>query len=204
MSQRIEEGERGLARLSERIAEAAAAVERRGGRERFGVRRRDGGEGGALRRGALLERNGGSAGRDGIAARRGGRAARASRKGSSSPRSPASPPCRGCTNSMDWTSSGVRAVLHHFRNGGVRESAADGIFGIMGDLIETDAEYEKAVEAVLGERMQSVVVRDHADGLSAIHYLKESGEGRSAFVPVGLRIRKEGLATSGKRAWSAR
>ena len=84
---------------------------------------------------------------------------RASRKGSSSPRSPASPPCRGVHEQRDWTSSGVRAVLHHFRNGGAQESAADGIFGVMGDLIETDAEYEKAVEAVLGERMQSVVVR---------------------------------------------
>ncbi|MCL1926382.1 MAG: chromosome segregation protein SMC [Syntrophorhabdaceae bacterium] len=94
----------------------------------------------------------------------------------------------------DWASSGVRAVLHHFQNGGAREKAAEGIFGVMGDLIETDAEYEKAVEAVLGERMQSVVVRDHSDGLSALQYLKESREGRSAFVPVGLRVRDEALA----------
>ncbi|MCL2102612.1 MAG: chromosome segregation protein SMC, partial [Syntrophorhabdaceae bacterium] len=94
----------------------------------------------------------------------------------------------------DWASSGVRAVLHHFRNGGSREKAAEGIFGIMGDLIDTEAEYEKAVEAVLGEKMQSVVVQNHSAGLSALQYLKESGEGRSAFVPVGLRVRSEAFA----------
>ena len=68
----------------------------------------------------------------------------------------------------------------------------------MGEMIETDAAYEKAVEAVLGERMQSVVVRDHAEGLSAIHYLKESREGRGAFIPVGLRTRNEELAYLGE------
>ena len=94
----------------------------------------------------------------------------------------------------DWASSGVRAVLHHFQNGGAQEKTAEGIFGVMGDLIETDAEYEKAVEAVLGDRMQSVVVRDHSDGLSALQYLKENREGRSAFVPMGLRVRDEALA----------
>ena len=99
---------------------------------------------------------------------------------------------------MDWASSGVRAVLQHFR--GVEAADADdrGIFGVMGEMIETDAAYEKAVEAVLGERMQSVVVRDHAEGLSAIHYLKESGEGRGAFIPVGLRTRNEKLEYLGE------
>ncbi|HEX9205070.1 MAG TPA: chromosome segregation protein SMC [Candidatus Deferrimicrobiaceae bacterium] len=92
----------------------------------------------------------------------------------------------------DWASSGVRAVLQHF-GGETRETGGPGIFGVMGDLIETDAAYEKAVEAVLGERMQSVVVRDQAEGLEAIQYLKMSREGRGAFVPVALRTRKEEL-----------
>jgi chromosome segregation protein len=90
----------------------------------------------------------------------------------------------------DWASSGVRAVLQHFA-GESRDSARQGFYGVMGDLIETDAAYEKAVEAILGERMQSVVVRDQAEGIEAIEYLKASREGRGAFVPVGLRTRKE-------------
>jgi chromosome segregation protein len=90
----------------------------------------------------------------------------------------------------DWASSGVRAVLQHF-GGESREAPRQGFYGVMGDLIETDATYEKAVEAILGERMQSVVVRDHAEGLEAIEYLKTSREGRGAFVPVALRTRTE-------------
>src|SRR3990172_6214491 len=90
----------------------------------------------------------------------------------------------------DWASSGVRAVLQHFLGGGNGDSER-GIFGVIGELIETDAPYERAVEAVLGERIQSIVVRDQADGLSALQYLKESREGRGAFVPVTLRTREE-------------
>ena len=92
----------------------------------------------------------------------------------------------------DWASSGVRAVLHHYLGGGNGDRSDErGIFGVIGELIETDAAYERAVEAVLGERIQSIVVRDHSDGLSALQYLKESREGRGAFVPVTLRTREE-------------
>jgi len=98
----------------------------------------------------------------------------------------------------DWASSGVRAVLQHFRAGDSREAGGTGIYGVMGDLIETDAAYEKAVEAILGERMQSVVVRDQAEGLEAIQYLKVSREGRGAFVPVALRTRDEEVAHVGE------
>ncbi|MBP2684998.1 MAG: chromosome segregation protein, partial [Deltaproteobacteria bacterium] len=197
LSQRIEEGERGLARLSERIAEAAAAVERASAesgsasaaemaaREALSAAERSWNETGELLAGTVSRLD---------AAVDGSRLAEGELQSAESRLTTLS----RVHEQHDWTSSGVRAVLHHFRNGGVRESAADGIFGIMGDLIETDAEYEKAVEAVLGERMQSVVVRDHADGLSAIHYLKESGEGRGAFVPVGLRIREERLGYVGE------
>ncbi len=92
----------------------------------------------------------------------------------------------------DWASSGVRAILHHYLGGGNGDGAGSGgIFGVIGELIETDAPYERAVEAVLGERIQSIVVRDHEEGLCALQYLKDSREGRSAFVPVTLRTRGE-------------
>ena len=92
----------------------------------------------------------------------------------------------------DWASSGVRAVLHHYQGGGNGDGIGEpGIFGVIGELIDTDAPYERAVEAVLGERIQSIVVRDHAEGLSALQYLKDSREGRGAFVPVTLRTREE-------------
>ncbi len=90
----------------------------------------------------------------------------------------------------DWASSGVRAVLQHYLGNGNGDGERR-IFGVIGELIETDASYERAVEAVLGERIQSVVVRDQAEGLSALQYLKESREGRGAFMPVTLRTREE-------------
>ncbi len=99
----------------------------------------------------------------------------------------------------DWTSSGVRAVLHHYsapeREGGGGEP---GIYGVIGDLIETDPPYERAVEAILGERIQSVVVRDQTEGLSAIEFLKKNREGRGAFMPVALRTRCDAPAYLGE------
>ncbi|MBI5574987.1 MAG: chromosome segregation protein SMC [Deltaproteobacteria bacterium] len=100
----------------------------------------------------------------------------------------------------DWATSGVRAVLRHF-NGHGKSGGAEGdkgIFGVIGDLVETDAPYEKAVEAVLGERMQSIVVRDHTEGLSALRFLKETREGRGTFVPVSLRSREDAPAYLGE------
>ncbi|MEW6720313.1 MAG: chromosome segregation protein SMC, partial [Thermodesulfobacteriota bacterium] len=198
LSRRIEEGERNLARLAERIAEGEAAVGKAASEyeaasvaERLAEETLAAAEGAWSETGALLAET----------VSRLDAAVEDSRRAEGELQSVES---RFSTLSRvheqrDWTSSGVRAVLHHFRhNGGSREGGAEGILGVMGDLIETEAAYEKAVEAVLGERMQSVVVRDQADGLSAIHYLKETREGRSAFVPMGLRIREEAVAHLGE------
>ncbi len=100
----------------------------------------------------------------------------------------------------DWATSGVRAVLRHFTghgNGGSLDEEKK-IYGVIGDLVETDAPYEKAVEAVLGERMQSIVVRDHSEGLSALQFLKETREGRGTFMPVSLRTREDAPAYLGE------
>ncbi|HEY5997379.1 MAG TPA: hypothetical protein VIU29_10180, partial [Candidatus Deferrimicrobiaceae bacterium] len=92
----------------------------------------------------------------------------------------------------DWASSGVRAVLSHFTNGNGEDASSGSVRGVIGELIETEPAYEKAVEAFLGERMQSVVVEGHDGALAALAYLKQSGEGRSAFVPVTLRKQSHG------------
>lgn len=99
----------------------------------------------------------------------------------------------------DWATSGVRAVLHKYSGKGNGAGGGErGVVGVIGELIETDAVYERAVEAVLGERIQSIVVRDHSEGLSALQYLKESREGRGVFVPVTLRSREESVAYVGE------
>jgi chromosome segregation protein len=97
----------------------------------------------------------------------------------------------------DWASSGVRAVLSHFTNGEGGGASSGGVRGVIGELIETEPAYEKAVEAFLGERMQSVVVEGHDAALAALAYLKASEEGRSAFVPVTLRNHPSGSVAGG-------
>jgi chromosome segregation protein len=197
LSQRIAEGERSMARLSDRIGEAAAAVEK-ASRDLDAA---SAAEAAARKALEVAERAWEETGTAlGAANATLDESVEAARRAESELRSAESrrATLSGLRERMDWASSGVRAVLQHFR--GVEPHDADdpGIFGVMGEMIETDAAYEKAVEAVLGERMQSVVVRDHAEGLSAIHYLKESREGRGAFIPVGLRTRNEELAYLGE------
>jgi chromosome segregation protein len=197
LSQRIAEGERSMARLSDRIGEATAAVEK-ASRDLDAASAAETAAREALEVAERYWENTGTA----LAAANAtlDESVEAARRAESELRSAESrrATLSGLRDRMDWASSGVRAVLQHFR--GVASSDTDdhGIFGVMGEMIETDAAYEKAVEAVLGERMQSVVVRDHAEGLSAIHYLKESREGRGAFIPVGLRTRNEELAYLGE------
>ena len=197
LSQRIAEGDRSLARLSERTFEATAAVEKAS---------RDLEAASAVETAAREALEAAERSWEGTGAALAAANARldasveAARSADSELRSAESrrATLSGLRDRMDWASSGVRAVLQHFRGVEASESEDRAIFGVMGEMIETDAAYEKAVEAVLGERMQSVVVRDHAEGLSAIHYLKESREGRGSFIPVGLRTRNEELAYVGE------
>ena len=58
------------------------------------------------------------------------------------------------------------------------------IHGLVADVIETSPQYEKAVEAVLGERLQYVIVESHQEGVEAVEYLKASASGRGSFLPL--------------------
>jgi chromosome segregation protein len=83
-----------------------------------------------------------------------------------------------------------------------RKQGANGqlgqIHGLVADIIETDSRYEVAIEAVLGDRLQNVVVGSQNDSLRAIGYLKEQGGGRSTFIPQEPReIRTEPFVKNG-------
>ena len=74
---------------------------------------------------------------------------------------------------------GVRAVmLKHESNG-----ASDGVCGVVADFIEAPEKIEKALTAVLGERLQYVIVQGHEEGVEAIEYLKRESAGRGGFIP---------------------
>jgi chromosome segregation protein len=81
---------------------------------------------------------------------------------------------------------GVRAIMqqHREREG---QGAASGIRGVVADIIQPPPDLETAVEAVLGERLGNIIVESHEVGVEAIEFLKTRSQGRSSFIPLGLR-----------------
>jgi len=58
------------------------------------------------------------------------------------------------------------------------------LIGSISDVIEIDDEYEKAIESVLSEKVNSFILPSFNDIEIAISILKEKGLGRTAFIPV--------------------
>ena len=76
---------------------------------------------------------------------------------------------------------GVRSLM---TRAGQAESRDRGVFGLVADVVSAPAEYENAIEAVLGERLQYVIVESHSQGVEAIDYLKTAAEGRASLIPM--------------------
>ncbi len=79
-----------------------------------------------------------------------------------------------------WSNDGVKKVIE-------TQEKPDTFYGVVADHINVPREYESAVEAVLGDKLQYVVVKNQEEGLRAIDYLKNYQLGRGSFVPVELR-----------------
>jgi len=77
---------------------------------------------------------------------------------------------------------GVRSILQKKKQGGHQ-----GVFGVVADFIETSPQYEMAVSAALGEKLEYVIVKGQAEGIEAINCLKAEATGRSSFIPVEIR-----------------
>ncbi len=58
------------------------------------------------------------------------------------------------------------------------------VLGLVADVIKVDPKYEQAVEAVLADRLQYILVENHEDGKDAVRYLKEKARGRGSFISV--------------------
>jgi len=74
-------------------------------------------------------------------------------------------------------SPGVKAIL----------TAGDrlkGILGVVADLLDAPVEYKAAIEAILGENLQAVIVKRAEDAATAIRYLKEGGKDKVVFFPL--------------------
>ena len=74
---------------------------------------------------------------------------------------------------------GVRTL---FQADGYRQRFA----GIVADAVEADEEFEAAVEAALGERLQAVLAKGADDVLDAVGFLKSDTGGRCSFLLPGI------------------
>ncbi len=79
-----------------------------------------------------------------------------------------------------WSNEGIKEIID-------KQDSRDKFYGVVADHINVPREYEAAVEAVLGDKLQYVVVKSQEDGVKAIDYLKSYQLGRGSFVPVELR-----------------
>ncbi|MCX5905812.1 MAG: chromosome segregation protein SMC, partial [Deltaproteobacteria bacterium] len=79
---------------------------------------------------------------------------------------------------------GVRSILLKRQSEG---ASKNGIRGLVEDIFEIEPTYECAVESVLGERLQHIIVQNHQESLKAIDFLKTQRSGRSSFIPLNLK-----------------
>jgi chromosome segregation protein len=52
------------------------------------------------------------------------------------------------------------------------------------DVIQVEPKYEQAVEAVLADKLQYIIVESQEDGRLAVDYLKKKARGRGSFIPL--------------------
>jgi chromosome segregation protein len=72
------------------------------------------------------------------------------------------------------------------------------IKGLVADIVQVEPRLEQALEAVLGDKLQYIIVESQKDGKEAIDYLKVRAKGRSSFVPLSeLHGKVEGGSTNG-------
>jgi chromosome segregation protein len=77
---------------------------------------------------------------------------------------------------------GVRAIMLKKQ----QAASPNGIYGLVAEVLEAPETCEKALTAVLGDRLQYVIVKGQEEGVEAVEYLKHQASGRGSFIPVQL------------------
>jgi chromosome segregation protein len=76
----------------------------------------------------------------------------------------------------------IGAGARHLLAGGPEAATRFGLKGLVRELIEADPEVERAVEAVLADRAEAIVIDDSKGALAALEALRAEGAGRGVFV----------------------
>ena len=75
---------------------------------------------------------------------------------------------------------GIKSLMTENSNG----NRPGGLREVLVDVLKAPAEVEPALEAVLGEKLQSIIVDSYSDTVAAIDFLKSHQSGRGFFIPV--------------------
>ena len=88
---------------------------------------------------------------------------------------------RELRDSYEGFAAGVRAIMIAKQK---NEATIEGMIGPVGDLISTEKDYERAIEAALGGNVNNIVVEQADAAKAAINFLKERRAGRVTFLPL--------------------
>jgi len=80
--------------------------------------------------------------------------------------------------------AGVRSIMLRTKQ---EQTVTNGIYGLLADYIQTEPQYETALEAVLGDKLHYIVVESHLSGIEALDYLKMQSLGRASIIPLQIR-----------------
>jgi chromosome segregation protein len=76
---------------------------------------------------------------------------------------------------------GVRTIM---KSKDLKAKNEGRVLGLVADILQVDPGYEQAVEAVLADKLQYIIVQDQEDGKEAVQYLKTKQKGRGSFVSL--------------------
>ena len=79
---------------------------------------------------------------------------------------------------------GVKSILLQKRE---EQEKWKRVLGVVADLFEPEPKYEVPLEAVLGQRLQYLIVEDEKEAMEAIALLKKESRGRGSFIPIGVK-----------------
>jgi chromosome segregation protein len=79
---------------------------------------------------------------------------------------------------------GVKSILLRKKE---EQERWEKILGVVADVLEPEPQYEVPLEAVLGQRLQYLIVEGEKEPLEAIAFLKKESLGRGSFIPVGVK-----------------
>lgn len=102
-------------------------------------------------------------------------------------------------NNFEGFQEGVKQVML-WQKTRIQEMSVDGSivehFQPVSEVIEVPAEYEVAMEAALGTRLQTLLSSDSSVALEAVSHLKEQNSGRSSFLAANEDSGKSHLAAA--------